>query len=187
MGRELDVVGTLSDGIRLRVVVLLQGAVLCVKCMMVALKLRQSTLSRQLSIMRRSGVLKCDRGGKHSYYSLNFSGDFGSLKKKMALAVQKELTGKEPYKSDKKRLVKLAQTDCGNDCVVPGGGKKGNKLLEKFGWGAIFFASWIPVIGDFILISAGAKKMKFTKFIAFMVSGKIVKTIAVVSGFALVF
>ncbi len=65
--------------------------------------------------------------------------------------------------------------------------KKGNKLFDKFGWGAVFFASWIPVIGDFILISAGAKKMKFTKFIAFMVSGKIVKSIAVVSGFALVF
>ncbi len=65
--------------------------------------------------------------------------------------------------------------------------KKGSKLLDKFGWGAIFFASWIPVIGDLILISAGAKKMKFTKFIAFMVTGKMVKTIAVVSGFALVF
>ncbi len=65
--------------------------------------------------------------------------------------------------------------------------KKGNKLLDKFGWGAVFFASWIPVIGDFILISAGAKKMKFSKFIAFMISGKVVKTIAVVSGFALVF
>ena len=62
--------------------------------------------------------------------------------------------------------------------------KKGNNLLDKFGWGAIFFASWLPVIGDFILISAGAKKMKFTKFMAFMVSGKMVKTIAVVSGFA---
>ncbi len=65
--------------------------------------------------------------------------------------------------------------------------KKGSKLLDKFGWGAIFFASWIPVIGDLILISAGVKKMKFTKFIAFMVTGKMVKTIAVVSGFALVF
>jgi len=65
--------------------------------------------------------------------------------------------------------------------------KKGNKLLDKFGWGAVFFASWIPVIGDFILISAGAKKMKFSKFIVFMVTGKMVKTIAVVSGFALVF
>jgi len=65
--------------------------------------------------------------------------------------------------------------------------KKSHKLLDKFGWGAVFFASWIPVIGDFILISAGAKKMKFSKFVAFMVTGKIVKTIAVVSGFALVF
>ncbi len=65
--------------------------------------------------------------------------------------------------------------------------KKGNKLLDKFGWGAVFFASWIPVIGDFILISAGAKKMKFSKFMAFMVTGKMVKTIAVVSEFALVF
>lgn len=65
--------------------------------------------------------------------------------------------------------------------------KKGNTLLEKFGWGAVFFASWIPVIGDFILISAGAKKMKFNKFIAFMVTGKTIKTIIVVSGFSLVF
>ena len=65
--------------------------------------------------------------------------------------------------------------------------KKGNKLLDKFGWGAVFFASWIPVIGDFILISAGAKKMKFTKFLAFMITGKTVKTIAVVSGLGLVF
>jgi len=65
--------------------------------------------------------------------------------------------------------------------------KKSHKLLDKFGWGAVFFSSWIPVIGDFILISAGAKKMKFSKFIAFMVTGKVVKTIAVVSGFALVF
>lgn len=65
--------------------------------------------------------------------------------------------------------------------------KKGNKLLDKFGWGAIFFASWIPVIGDLILISAGAKKMKFTKFVIFMVPGKTVKTIAVVLGLGMVF
>ena len=64
---------------------------------------------------------------------------------------------------------------------------KGNRLLNKFGWGAVFFASWIPVIGDLILISAGAKKMKFTKFVLFMISGKTVKTIAVVSGLGLVF
>jgi len=65
--------------------------------------------------------------------------------------------------------------------------KKGNKLLDKFGWGAIFFASWLPIIGDFILISAGVKKMKFTKFTAIMISGKIFKTIVVVVGLGSVF
>jgi len=83
-----------------------------------------------------------------------------------------------------KLVNKFRKKKNGND---KGREKKGNRLLDKFGWGAIFFASWIPVIGDFILISAGAKKLKFTKFIAFMISGKIVKTIAVVSGFSLVF
>jgi len=83
-----------------------------------------------------------------------------------------------------KLINKLRKKKNGNDVVHE---KKGSKLLEKFGWGAVFFASWIPVIGDFILISAGAKKMKLTKFITFMVTGKVVKTIAVVSGFALVF
>ena len=66
-------------------------------------------------------------------------------------------------------------------------GKKHNKLLDKFGWSAIFFAAWIPIIGDLILISAGVKKMKFAKFSIFMVSGKIIKTIIVVIGLGTIF
>ena len=65
--------------------------------------------------------------------------------------------------------------------------KKHNKLLDKFGWSAIFFAAWIPVIGDLILISAGVKKMKFTKFLIFMISGKIIKTVIVVIGLGSIF
>jgi membrane protein YqaA with SNARE-associated domain len=65
--------------------------------------------------------------------------------------------------------------------------KKHDKLLDKFGWSAIFFASWIPVIGDLILISAGVKKMKFSRFLIFMVSGKIVKTVIVVTGLGTLF
>ena len=65
--------------------------------------------------------------------------------------------------------------------------KKHNKLLDKFGWGAIFFAAWIPVIGDLMLISAGVKKMKFKKFLIFMISGKIVKTSIVVLGLGTIF
>ena len=66
-------------------------------------------------------------------------------------------------------------------------GKKHNKLLDKFGWSAIFFAAWIPIIGDLILISAGVKKMKFIKFSIFMISGKIIKTIIVVLGLGSIF
>ena len=66
-------------------------------------------------------------------------------------------------------------------------GTKHNKLLDKFGWSAIFFAAWIPIIGDLILISAGIKKMKFLKFSIFMVSGKIIKTIIVVLGLGTIF
>ena len=58
--------------------------------------------------------------------------------------------------------------------------KKHNKLLNRFGWGAIFFAAWIPVVGDLMLISAGVKKMKFKKLLIIMISGKIVKTSIVV-------
>ena len=65
--------------------------------------------------------------------------------------------------------------------------KKHNKLLDKFGWSAIFFAAWIPIIGDLILISAGVKKMEFKKFSIFMISGKIIKTIIVVIGLGTIF
>ena len=65
--------------------------------------------------------------------------------------------------------------------------KKHSKLLDEFGWGAIFFSSWIPVLGDVVLISAGAKKMKFTKFALFMITGKTVKIVIVVAGLGSLF
>ena len=65
--------------------------------------------------------------------------------------------------------------------------KKHNKLLNRFGWGAIFFAAWIPVVGYLMLISAGVKKMKFKKFLIVMISGKIVKTSIVVLGLGTLF
>ena len=65
--------------------------------------------------------------------------------------------------------------------------KKHHKLLNRFGWGAIFFAAWIPVVGDLMLITAGVKKMKFRKFLIVMISGKIVKTSIVVLGLGTLF
>ena len=60
--------------------------------------------------------------------------------------------------------------------------KKSHRFLEKFGWAGIFLASWIPFLGDLMLIGAGSKRMDFKKFVLFMVSGKIVKTVVVVLG-----
>jgi len=65
--------------------------------------------------------------------------------------------------------------------------KKSHKILDKFGWSAIFFASWIPVVGDLILISAGVKKLEFKKFVLFMISGKITKSVIVVTGLGVLF
>jgi membrane protein YqaA with SNARE-associated domain len=65
--------------------------------------------------------------------------------------------------------------------------KKSHKVLEKFGWAGIFIASWIPFLGDLMLIGAGSKRMDFKKFMFFMVSGKVFKTVVVVFGLGALF
>src|ERR671932_2687264 len=54
------------------------------------------------------------------------------------------------------------------------------ELLSKYGWIAIFFCSWIPVLGDVIPIVAGAKKYNFKKFAIAMSAGKAIKVLAIV-------
>lgn len=53
-------------------------------------------------------------------------------------------------------------------------------LLERYGWVIIFFSPWIPIVGDFIPIIAGAKKYNYKIFIITMISGKAFKAIAIV-------
>ena len=65
--------------------------------------------------------------------------------------------------------------------------KKSHKVLEKFGWAGIFIASWIPFLGDLMLIGAGSKRMDFKKFMFFMVLGKVFKTVVVVLGLGALF
>ena len=65
--------------------------------------------------------------------------------------------------------------------------KKSHKLLEKFGWFAIFGSAWIPVFGDLMLISAGVKKMNFRKYVILMVAGKALRAVVVVFGLGLLF
>lgn len=53
-------------------------------------------------------------------------------------------------------------------------------LLKKYGWTILFISPWIPIIGDYIPIVAGATKYNFRLFTIAIVSGKIVKGIAIV-------
>ena len=62
-----------------------------------------------------------------------------------------------------------------------------HKVLKKLGWSGIFFSSWIPVFGDLILISAGAKKTEIKRFLLLMVTGKIFKSTVVVMGLGALF
>ena len=123
-----DISAALSEEMRLRIAALLWDSVLCVKCLTSAVGAPQPTVSRHLSIMRKAGLVKNSRKGMHSYYSLDFKGDYGSLKKKLIAAYRKATEYNEPYKADMKRLSDVARR-CDIDCVVPSGneGKRRKK------------------------------------------------------------
>src|SRR5574337_1241281 len=59
--------------------------------------------------------------------------------------------------------------------------KKSVSIMTKYGWSTIiFFSPWIPIIGDIVSIIAGTKKYSIMKYSIAMVTGKIVKSIAIV-------
>jgi ArsR family transcriptional regulator len=128
MASVTDISASLSEEMRLRIAALLADSVLCVKCLVSALKSPQPTVSRHLSVLRKAGMVKSSRKGMHSYYSIDFRGDFGPLKRKLIAAYHKAVEYNEPYKSDRKRLNEVARR-CDIDCVVPSSikGKRGNK------------------------------------------------------------
>ncbi len=53
-------------------------------------------------------------------------------------------------------------------------------IMKKYGYIAIFISPWIPVYSDAIPIISGIKKFDIKKFTIAMVSGKVVKVLAVV-------
>lgn len=65
--------------------------------------------------------------------------------------------------------------------------KKSHKYLQKFGWAGIFFSAFIPVFGDLMLISAGAKKMNFRKFVLLMTGGNVLRAVIAVFALGLLF
>ncbi|MEW6412686.1 MAG: metalloregulator ArsR/SmtB family transcription factor [Candidatus Zixiibacteriota bacterium] len=107
-----EIFKALSEPIRLRIVALLTEGELCVCDIQNVLSLPQSTVSRHMSRLKTSGVVRDSRRGKWIYYQLSFTGRplmtaladyFGTLK------------NKEPFAGDSKRLAQrhLKEDRCG--------------------------------------------------------------------------
>jgi ArsR family transcriptional regulator len=94
---------SLADTTRLRLLLLLQGGQeYCVCDLMHALDMPQSTVSRHLACLKRTGWLKDRRGGVWMYYSLNSNLD-SFLQAELALIINR-LAGSDAARLDRQRL-----------------------------------------------------------------------------------
>ena len=59
-----------SDGLRLKILLLLQSGEYCVKLISETLKISQSAISHSLSILKRANLVACRKEGKTSVYFL---------------------------------------------------------------------------------------------------------------------
>lgn len=111
MNTTADIFKSLADETRIRILLLLQGRTeLCVCDLMQALELPQSTVSRHLSYLKRTGWIFDRRGGTWMYYSINPTLE-PFLQAQLALLIS-SLAGSESARSDQKRLrLHLAQKD----------------------------------------------------------------------------
>lgn len=117
MANIKDMLSAFSDETRLRIVLLLKDSSICVNCLTDVLSLPQSTISRHLSLLRRTGVAETRRDKLHCYYTLNTGEPFGLLKKRLAAAFYNTLKDTEPFKGDFKNL-KSVERHCNANCKI---------------------------------------------------------------------
>ncbi len=112
-----------SENLRLRLLMLLWGSSICVKCLAQTLDMPQSTISRHLAVLRNVGIIRSERKNKHVYYRIDISGDHATLKQDLLAVYQRQLITMDPYRSDMKALIEQSHF-CGSGCVI---GKKTHK------------------------------------------------------------
>lgn len=64
----------LADENRLRIIACLSSGEKCVCQLTEAIDVSQNLMSHHLKILRKNGLVKCDRRGRWVYYSLNVEG-----------------------------------------------------------------------------------------------------------------
>ncbi len=71
MENMLKLLKALSDGARLRILMLLSSRELCVCQLMAVLCISQPLVSKNLNIMKNAGLIRSRRDGKLMFYSIN--------------------------------------------------------------------------------------------------------------------
>lgn len=98
---------TLEDETRLRIMaLLLEADELCVCDLVTVLQLPQSTVSRQLSVLKGAGWLKDRREGLWIYYSLNKS--LAPIQQFLAPVLRNFLPATDSAQKDRERLHSLS-------------------------------------------------------------------------------
>lgn len=97
---------SLDDVTRLRILaLLLEEEELCVCYLVAVLQLPQSTVSRQLAILKNAGWLKDRREGVWIHYSINRS--LGAIQQFLVPVLRNFLPGTEAARADLERLKNL--------------------------------------------------------------------------------
>ncbi len=113
-----EILFAFSEEIRLRIVMLLShGSFLCVKCIVNTIDAPQPTVSRHLSLLRRTGIVEVSKDKQHCYYSLSKKGPFTDLKRDLVEVFHRSLKDKNPFKKDRAKLKNVGQ-GCSEDCSI---------------------------------------------------------------------
>jgi ArsR family transcriptional regulator len=97
-----------SEGIRMRILLLLMDREACVCELMGVFEMAQSKLSHHLIILRDAGFLQDDKRGKWNYYRLNTK-SLTRLNRDLLMSLSRWLVDDGVVQKDKMKLEKIKQ------------------------------------------------------------------------------
>jgi ArsR family transcriptional regulator, arsenate/arsenite/antimonite-responsive transcriptional repressor len=115
MKEFLNITKALADENRLRMLMALQGAEVCVCQIAEFSGLALSTVSKHLSVLYQAGLVNARKEGRWLYYSLPGKGAPAAAREAVAW-VRRSLDANERIAGDAKRLKKVLAMDVGELC-----------------------------------------------------------------------
>lgn len=114
MQNEIQLFKALSDGTRLRILLLLlNNGELCVCDLMESLQIPQSTASRHLALLRNAGLVDGERRGTWMYYRVVRDQTLGSA---ILANLRQHCSGLETAGEDHRRCLEFLSTKSGTSC-----------------------------------------------------------------------